>query len=298
MIEKMDNKMPKAPKAPKVPELTPVSSKTPQAAPPVKAPVVKMPITPVKEKKSGANLFMAVLISVVIILLLSAASWFLVRKYIWQPQQSHVENQFKTVSLKLEEFDTGLENEKDSIQELLVSIDDLKMEIEGLKQIEEDTREIKMGSVWQNYKNDDWGIEFSYPADWEVYEKEFDGNSYLVVTTKDTQNLLDNKEIFPGYPYNIEIHHYNNFTEFSLAKNVKGESFLDFPLMNKSGVVEFIEESGVMENSFTYLENGHSSIYCLVTEHNGDIYDFRMGRGGDSLGKDEMMILNLLKFTK
>lgn len=283
MIEKMDNKIPEAPI---------VKNSSPKVS------GMKVSAAKVKKEKSGVSTFMVVLISVVIIVLLSVASWFLVRKYIWQPQQSHVANQFKTVSLKFEEFESSLKTEKDSIQELLSSIEELKMEVEDLKMMEEDIRKIKMGSTWQNYKDDDWGIEFSYPADWEVYEKKFDGHSYLVVTSKDTQSLLDNKKIFPGYPHNIEIHHYNNFKEFSLAKNVKGESFLEFPVMNKSGVVEFIEESDVIENSFAYLENGHTSIYCLVFEYNGDIYNFRMGRSGENLGKDEKEILDSIEFLE
>ena len=296
----MDNQKAKAVPAPgKTPQAVPVPSKIPQAAPPVKAPIVKAPtVIPKEKKQGGGNTFIAVIISLVITMLLIVAGLYLGQKYMIEPNNNEMKEQYSVLETKVSDLSVNINNEKDSIQELLSSIDDLKMEVEELKGMEEDTKKIKMGSAWQNYKNNDWGIEFSYPSDWEVYEKDLDGSTYLVVTSKDTQDLLDNKEIFPGYPYNIEIHHYNNFAEFALAKNAEGKNFSEFASMNKSGAVEFIEESGVMENSFTYLENGYSSIYCLVTEHNGDIYDFRMGRGGDSLGKDEMMILNLLKFTK
>lgn len=291
----MDNFEKSMPEMPKVPE----------KAEPMVTPVEKVEFSDLTESveekpksKSGANIFMAVLISVVIIVLLSVAGWFLGRKYIWQPQQSYVENQFKTLDLKIQDLNAELEAERIAAEDTMEVLKEMETLLEDMKAVEEPI-EIGTGETWQNYSDKNWGINFQYPADWEVNEMETEGDSYLVITSKDTQELLDAKQIFPGYPYNIEIHRYADFAEFALAKNVKGEYFLDFPFMNKSGNIEFIAMADeIVPNSFSYLENGYGSIYCLVLEVNGVIYDFRMGRGGEKLQENEEMVLKTLKFTK
>jgi hypothetical protein len=304
MIEKMENEIAKAPK---IPQAVPAVKAPPMA----KTPIKNIPAVSMKEKKNGSSIFMAVLISVVIIALLSVASWFLVRKYIWQPQQAYMENQFKTVSIKLEEFDSGLKTEKDSIQELLTSIEDLKTEVEGLKEMEVEPTEIEaymmeefdIPADWETYTNTDWGIEFQYPADWEVSIDENGNLNAEIIGTKDLFNQVKEKDEESFVGQSVPQPSLNIYT--SNLRFLKEKITQDEIINNELEVSEFLLD-GKSTRGILILEQGFNA-YVLWIEIEKDnyiksyinhLYPIKNEKKINIIDKTVLNILKTLKFTK
>lgn len=300
MIEKMNEKMPKAP------EVTPVAK-----VPVAKSIPRKMPVTPVKEKKQGGgNTFIAVIISLVITMLLMVAGLYLGQKYMIEPSNNEMKEQYSVLETKVSDLSGNLDNEKNSIQELLISIDELKMEIEDLKKVDDSVfyegnleinsymeEEFTALENWQSYENEDLGIEFQYPIDWEIIEGE--NNNIFVQMTGSTE-LFNNwdapdpeENVFAENPYesNIEISLIVENDKDNFAALISNEYFT---------VNNFLVDG---QKAYGWQQPAHMAFgsYQILIENDEEKlkYKFDILRN-KYLQKDktELDILKTLKFTK
>lgn len=268
----------------------------PQEIQPATEPV----LTPIESSQvdskngQGMNVFLAVLISVVIILLLFVAAWFLARKYLWQVQQDFVANQFQTLDIKIQNLNSDLAAEKAVREEVMTnvqSMEKLLQELEAEKTpsaIETYMQEEFVVPVdWQTYTNDDWGIEFQYPADWEAYKMD---SSPIVVQE------LGSDELFQEYRDEMQLK--------AETGEISGVAFVGRNPYISNLQISFLEEEvnvNDLKNNeaidLDYISVGDNNLYAFIDpQHGGTSYQIFVEVEGEI--KFSIVLLRNYEFNK
>lgn len=190
----------------------------------------------------------------------------------------------------------SFEKERQGLQE---QIDDLKRQISG---IEED--ELK---DWKTYRNEEYGFEVRYPGEWilkTATQEQLTEGEIISLESSDTQQLLQEKKIVPGYSRNIVISYWSDINN-SFAKG--GEWIGQWQYKN---LADYFSDEMALKKKIGDLTIGNQKAYevtiggmlsnhGIMIEHNG-IYELSFERSADKskLGSIENQILSTFKFIE
>ncbi len=171
--------------------------------------------------------------------------------------------------------------------------------------VEEDTMKAVLGSFkfnqvynldtsdWKTYRNEELGIEFKYPGDWELEDNQKYKFHSIYLSSPETKKLVENKRI--PYFYNIAIVYYpsildeeeninSNNVEDLIAKNM---------LLTKIGNIKIGNKDAV-----DAVWGGHGSSYVILAMEDLQLYKVVVPRISDrnDLNSTEKTIINSFIF--
>lgn len=259
------------------------------------------------ENKNGQSksVFLSVLISVFIILLLSVIGWFLGRKYLWQPQQEYVANQFQTVESKISDISTRLDSESLALLETQENLVDLEASVnELLDKSEPNLVKLLNGEV--KYTIPEMHLSVHYPSKWEAILNLQENAKTLIVRTADTEELMAKQLLAPYYENNLMITYYENWDQLyaldlesgDLLNNVEdlfsGEHKLPF-LWTKIG-----ETQVAGQKAYEFIAGAMGQHYGFLVENDLGIYVFELRRSTSKkdLSEEDAALLQKIKFLE
>ncbi len=100
-------------------------------------------------------------------------------------------------------------------------------------------------TVLSEYTNEEFGFSFSYPSDWvQVEHDDAENGLILTLETPDTQELIDNRQVDPGYRYNLAIYRYSDINNMHAQGSAGPETRYDY-----ESVDEFLNDETVVKTT-------------------------------------------------
>lgn len=158
-------------------------------------------------------------------------------------------------------------------------------------------------SNWKTYKNEKYGFEIKYPKSWVMAEVNSgfvdDDGAIVTFETPDTDELIEEKMISPGYRHNLVISYWDTIGDEPEGKinNLNAKSIPDY--LKKNPFVQKISETTIAGyKAYEILSVGYGQAYGIWIDKEGHVYKLYFSRTWDKskLGEIENNMLSTFKF--
>lgn len=153
------------------------------------------------------------------------------------------------------------------------------------------------------YTNTKYGYSFKYPKDWVKTESA--DKTTVTVTTPDTEQLINEKKLAPGYSTNLIVYYYSSVNNEGITGGTwsgkrKYSDLADLLSDTSSTVTKTGVTTVGGSKAYEVTIGGYGATFGIMIERSNGIYqlEFRRHEDRSSLTPEEEAIILSFQFTK